>query len=112
MRHHGPLHVLKVILLIAALLAGLSAVVMGLWNILMPAVFGLHAIGYWQALGLLVLSHLFFGGFRGHPGHHRHWRHHMMQRWAEMTPEERERFRAGLRAQWPEPEPPAAEPEG
>jgi len=39
------------------------------------------------------LSKILFGGFRGGPP----WRHRMMERWAQMTPEEREKFRAGMR---------------
>lgn len=77
--------------------AVVGAVVMVLWNWLMPFLFGWPEIGYWQALGLLVLSRLLVGRFRGgwHPG--MHWRHRMRERWASMTPEERERFRAGMR---------------
>jgi hypothetical protein len=40
-------------------------VVMSLWNWLMPTLFGWHVISYWQALGLLILSKILFGGFRG-----------------------------------------------
>ena len=72
-------------------------VVSGLWNWLMPVIFGLHAITYWQALGLLVLGKILFGGFRGRPGFAMHWRQRMMERWEQMTPEEREKFRAGMR---------------
>jgi len=75
-----------------------GAVVMALWNWLAPALFGAHAIDFWQALGLLVLSKLLFGGFRGGLGRHRHWRARMAQRWDEMSDEERERFRQGMRA--------------
>jgi hypothetical protein len=54
------------------LLAGLFALVLGivvqwLWNWLMPDIFGLRQISYWQAFGLLFLGRLLFGGF----GHHR-----------------------------------------
>jgi hypothetical protein len=31
-------------------------VVKALWNALMPTLFGLHALTFWQALGLLLLS--------------------------------------------------------
>ena len=34
-----------------------------LWNWLMPAMFGLQTVTFWQALGLLVLSKILFGGF-------------------------------------------------
>ena len=87
------LRILKFALIAVLILAVLSLVVMGLWNWLMPALFGWHAITYWQALGILILSKILFGGFRGRPGPPAYWRHRMMQRWAHMTPEEREKFR-------------------
>jgi hypothetical protein len=70
-------------------------VVRGLWNWLMPGLFGWHLITFWQALGILILSKILFGGFRGRPG----WggRARMFERWEKMTPEEREKFREGLR---------------
>jgi hypothetical protein len=75
----------------------LGFIVMGLWNWLAPAVFGARTITFWQAIGILVLSKVLFGGFRSRPGHGRHWRHRMSERWARMTPEERERFSQGIR---------------
>ena len=87
-------------IIIAIIIAlGFGEAVLHLWNWLMPAVFGFHAITYWQALGLLGLSWLLFGGPRGFFGGHRHgghWRHRMRERWESMTPEERERFRQGM----------------
>jgi hypothetical protein len=78
---------------------GFGQAVLHLWNWLMPATFGLHPITYWQAVGLLGLSWLLFGGprswFGGHYGHG-HWRHRLRERWEAMTPEERERFRHGM----------------
>ena len=70
--------------------AALGAVVHQLWNWLAPGIFGLPVIGYWQALGLLALGRLLFGGFGRRGGGH--WR----ERLARMTPEERERFRLGM----------------
>ncbi len=72
-------------------------VVRGLWNWLMPGLFGWHLITFWQALGILILSKILFGGFRGRPGWGGHWRGRMIERWEKMTPEEREKFREGLR---------------
>jgi hypothetical protein len=69
-------------------------VAMSLWNLLMPEIFGVHAIGFWQALGLLVLSRLFFGGFHGRGGHRGRW---MRRRWENMTPGDREKFREAMR---------------
>lgn len=54
--------------LLAAVVFALA--LMLLWNWLMPAIFGLGLITFWQALGLLVLSKIIFGGGR-HP--HRDW---------------------------------------
>ena len=48
-----------------ALLALFGLVVMVLWNWLMPALFDLPGVSYWQALGLLVLSRVLVGGLRG-----------------------------------------------
>lgn len=87
----------KIVLLVLLVAAVLSFAVMSLWNWLMPALFGLHTISFWQALGLLVLSKILFGGFRGPRGPHMHWRGRMMERWAQMTPEEREKFREGMK---------------
>jgi hypothetical protein len=72
-------------------------VVMRLWNWLIPGVFGWHVITFWQALGILILSKILFGGFRGRSGRRMHWRGRMMERWSQMTPEEREKFRQSLR---------------
>jgi hypothetical protein len=43
--------------------------VMLLWNWIMPAVFGLSTITFWQAWGLVILAHLLF---KNGPGHHDH----------------------------------------
>jgi len=77
--------------------AGLVWAVFGLWNWLMPAIFGLHAITYWQALGLMALCWILFRGFRGPRFSRGSWRHGMGERWERMTPEEREEFARGLR---------------
>lgn len=83
----------KIGLLVLVGLAALGWVVMALWNWLMPALFaGARQIDYLQALGLLVLSKILFGSFRGR-GCHGRWHRH---RWEKMTPEEREKFQAGV----------------
>ena len=57
-------------------------------------------INFWQALGILVLSKILFGGFhRGWRRRHyndrqfSHWRREMLVKWKTMTPEEREKFK-------------------
>ena len=73
-------------------------VVMHLWNWLLPMLFGWRLITFWQALGLLVLCRLLFGGFGGHggPGRARR-RRAMAERWEALTPEEREKFSHTMR---------------
>ena len=88
---------LKFFLVAALAVAVFSVAVMSLWNWLMPAIFGSRLITFWQALGLLVLSKILFGGFRGGPHRHWKWRRRMMERWEQMTPEEREKFRNTMR---------------
>ena len=102
MRRNRGLHVLKVLVIVTAAITVFSWVTMHLWNWLMPAVFGLHAITWVQALGLLLLCKILFGGFHRHGGcgGRRGWKRHMEERWAQMTPEERERFRAGMKGRW------------
>lgn len=83
--------------LVVAGISALAWVVMMLWNWLMPALFaGAHSIDFLQALGLLVLSKILFGGMRGHGGWHRHGEHHWHRRWEKLTPEEKEKFQHGM----------------
>lgn len=71
-----------------------------LWNGLLPSLFGFPVITFWQALGLLALCRILFGGFglSGDSGSH------YRRRWEALTPEEREqvreRMRARMRERW------------
>ncbi len=84
-------------------------VVLHLWNWLLPALFGWREISFWQAIGLLALCRILFGGFGFGGGRHcsnsggrmrgrvsERVSERMAERWEQMTPEERERFRQGL----------------
>lgn len=103
--------VLKFVPLAILLIAILGFVVMSLWNWLTPTLFGWHPINFWQALGILLLSKILFGGFRGgHAGGHMHGRHRMMERWEQMTPEEREKFRHAMQGRCGPFGEPTAEP--
>jgi|SRR6516162_1174646 hypothetical protein len=97
MKRHWFLKAIKIALFAALFITVAGFVVMRLWNWLTPALFGWHAITFWQAVGILVLSKLLFGGFRGHGGPRSHWKHRMIERWQQMTPEEREKFVQGMR---------------
>jgi hypothetical protein len=91
------MRVLRFVVFAVLAVTVLSAVVMSLWNRVLPAMFGWPLITFWQAMGLLVLARIFFGRLGGGPGRRMHWRHRMMERWSQMTPEERARFEQGLR---------------
>ncbi len=85
-----------------AFLAALA--VMLLWNAIIPDLLNANEIGYWQSLGLIVLSRVLFGGFHcGPPSFMRH-------KWEKLTPEEREQMRSHwrMRCSWHE-EPPKSE---
>jgi len=75
-------------------------VVMHLWNWLLPSLFGWRLITFWQGLGLLLLCRILFGGFRLHGPGRSNFRHRMQERCGRMSPEERERFRQGIREGW------------
>ncbi|MFN8358007.1 MAG: hypothetical protein U0Y10_26330 [Spirosomataceae bacterium] len=90
--------VVKVLVFGTAAVALFGWVTMSLWNWLMPFIFGLPLLTFWQALGLLILSKLLFGGFKGGgggPWQHKKdgWKQKMAQHWNRMSPEQRERFR-------------------
>ena len=90
-----------------ALLALALCVVLGgelvkwLWNALLPGLFSFPRIGFWQALGLLALCRILFGGLGVRTRAGSGWRDRMEARqFLSMTPEERERFRMNMRFRW------------
>ena len=97
MKKYRFLRGLKIALFATLALGAISFIVMTLWNALLPSIFAVKAISFWQALGLLVLSKILFGGFRPSRGGGSRWRSRMMERWEQMTPEEREKFKQGMR---------------
>jgi len=58
-----------------------------LWNWLLPPIFGWREITFWQALGMLALCRILFGGFGGRG----------FARSRQMSREDRERFRQRMR---------------
>lgn len=94
----GSRFILKGIIFVVAALAIFPLVIMLIWNAIMPDIFGLVEINFWQALGLLVLGKILFSGFgwrKGYHGHrhHGHWRSRWHSKWVKMTPEEEKEFR-------------------
>ena len=85
-------------LAVAAFLTLASFVVMLLWNTLMPVIFHLGVITFWQAAGLFILCKILFGfgkgGHRGGFGGGAPWmRHRMEEHFKHMTPEQKEKFK-------------------
>lgn len=78
-------------------------IVLQLWNALIPELFNGPQLSFWQAVGLLVLSHILLRGWgRGGYGtswRRDRWRNRFEEKLAAMTPEEREKFKAEWRHQ-------------
>ncbi len=96
---------LKMVLFGLILLSAVSGVVMLLWNLLLPGLFGLATINFWQAAGLFILARILLGSFGfggrrammmgmgGHMDHHHHGMGNPMhEKWMKMTPEQRREF--------------------
>ncbi len=88
---------------IGGLLLG-GFVVMLLWNAILPDVTGVEVLTYWQAVGLLLLSRILFGGWKGGGkpgGYNKHTMHknaHWREKWMNMSVEERLK----MKEQWRE----------
>lgn len=79
-----------------------------LWNWLVPELFHGPIVTFWQALGLLALSKIFFWSFgKGGGGHWRHrggpWGQYWSHKWQNMSPEDRERFKQKMKDKWCSP---------
>jgi len=92
----APLAILGMLLFIA--IGG--EVVLQLWNWLLPPLFSWRQITFWQALGILALCRILFGGFGWHGSGRSNFRRRMEERCEHMTPDERERLRQRVRARW------------
>ena len=81
-----------------------SGVVMFLWNSILPSITGVHFVTYWQAMGILALSKILFGGFAGRHDHGRYHHQHLgkdlRDKWMQMPPEDREKMRDELKNEW------------
>jgi len=93
----GPMRIFAIIglaiggLIMAAAMAFLFGfVIMWLWNWLMPDLFGLPEIRFWQAWGLVVLSHILFKSFphhNHHDGHDEKWKQRFREKFTSSSPE-------------------------
>lgn len=94
-------HLVFIPIFLIVIVVVMGAVVMLLWNWLMPEIFGLPKLSFVQALGLLVLCKVLLGSFGLNSHHHGHHHHHghckchdgqnkLRERWEQLTPEERQ----------------------
>lgn len=96
MKRKWALKAAKIAVLGVVFLVAAGAVVMWLWNALIPEIFGASQISWLQALGLLLLARLLVGGRGSGGGGRRRWRERWDRKLASMTPEERERCRTAM----------------
>ena len=89
----APLAILGMLLFIV--IGG--GIVLYLWNWLLPPLFGWRQITFWQALGILALCRILFGGSGWHGSVRSNFRRRMEERCERMSPEERARFRQRMR---------------
>jgi hypothetical protein len=95
-------------LVVLGFVALFTYAVYALWNGVLAEVVPVQTITYWQALGLLVLAKILFGGFPGRcgPGGPP-WRDRAKAKhWESLTPEQREHMREEMRHRfgaWPRP---------
>ena len=96
------------ILIPVAFLTVATFATMGLWNWLMPPLFGFGTLTFLKALGIFALSRLFFGGraFGGwrrhrfayvghhHSQHRADWQQKMQDKWQNMSDDDRANFSA------------------
>lgn len=78
------------------ILFAVTFIVMSLWNLLLPEIIGVKSITFWQAMGILILSKILFGGFHGRFGKGKfgNFKEKMMERkMSGMTYEEKEKFK-------------------
>jgi len=84
------------ILIAAAAIVVFTFIVMTLWNNILTPVLNVHSVDFGQALGILILSKILFGGFRGGGGWRgrgRYWNSDMRAKWQNMSPEEQQKFK-------------------
>jgi uncharacterized membrane protein len=81
----APAAIVGVLVLVTIFVAIGGEIVKQLWNWLLPPLFGWHQVTFWQAVGILVLCRILFGG------------HVYRSNSRRRSPEERERFRKAMR---------------
>src|SRR5574342_1117939 len=98
MRPRWILRIAKGIAFFAVMTTALGFLVMALWNGIIPDLFKGPSLTFWQAVGLLLLSHILLRGWTpgryGNGWRRERWRRRFEEKLAAMTPMEREKFKA------------------
>jgi Ca2+/H+ antiporter, TMEM165/GDT1 family len=102
--------ILAILVIATAAILLFGFIVMSLWNAILPGVLHVSTITFGQALGILVLSKILFGGFHGGwRGGRERWKQGMKEKWSTMSPEEQAKFKeewSNRCAKWRRPVPP------
>ncbi|MBI3005728.1 MAG: hypothetical protein HYY49_09995 [Ignavibacteriales bacterium] len=89
--------ILKVLVIVAVATLAIGYIVMELWNALIPELFKGPSLTFWQAVGLLVLSHILLRGWGrwryANGWRHDRWKKRFEEKLAGMTPEEQAKFK-------------------
>ncbi|XOV95389.1 MAG: hypothetical protein ACFHWX_07185 [Bacteroidota bacterium] len=97
------LWIFKMALMVILFFAVVSGIVMYLWNWLMPDIFDLRVITFWEAAGILLLSKIIFGF--GKKGGHHHGGPSWKNKWAHMSEEQKNQWKEKFKEKWCSAEP-------
>lgn len=90
-RRFTPGKIVFMVFIFVAFAAALSALVMFLWNAILPDAVGVRPLTFWKAAGLLLLAKILFGGLGRFFGGKRYSRRkEWRKKWMQMSPEERQ----------------------
>ena len=97
MKHWWMMKAAKFVVMMVVGMLVFGAIVMELWNVLVPDIFHGPAVTFWQALGLLLLSHILLRGWgpwrHANGWRHDRWKHRFEEKLSAMAPEERDKFK-------------------
>lgn len=79
-------------LIFVAVFAAIVAIVMLLWNCLIPNIIGWSAVNYWQAAGLVLLCRLLLGSFGKFMPMSQRLLAHKAKKWEHFDPQKMMRF--------------------
>ena len=96
MKKYKKFWIVKIMFFSFLAIIAVGALVMWLWNWLVPSLFSGPVINYYQALGLFLLSRILFRGFTGGSRHGCNGRgpDQWKEKWSNLSDGEREKMRS------------------